>query len=166
MRGRQATRQGPDSNQHPMYPPGQNSRSALLEWSVAVLGAAASVFFASQVHLNALDKERLQGGYEEARLNVAKLTGTAKQWEESYQKREIYLQKIDAQEAQLTAFLNGLLELSKTDPDARALVYRHKVGGDVVLPEAGQPKTPPPAPAQQKAPEPAPTKSKPSGGAR
>lgn len=149
-----------------MYPPGQNSRSGLLEWSVAVLGAAASVFLASQVHLNTLDKERLQTSYEEAHLSVAKLAGTAKQWEESYQKREIYLQKIEAQESQYAAFLNGLLELSKTDPDARALVYRYKVGGDVVLPDAGQPKTQSPAPAQQKAAEPAPSKSKPSGGSR
>lgn len=166
MRGRQAARQGPISNQHSMYPPGQNSRSGFLEWSVAVLGAAAAVFFASQVHLNTLDKERLEASSEEARLTVAKLTGTAKQWEEAYQKREIYLQKIEAQEAQHAAFLNGLLELSKTDPDARALVYRHKVGGEVVLPDVGHPKTPTPAPAQQKGPEPVPAKSKPSGGPR
>ncbi len=160
--------QAPTSIQHPMYPPAQNSRSGLLEWSVAVLGAASSVYLGSQVHLNLLDKERLQAGYEEARLNVAKLAASTKQWEESYQKREIYLQKIEAQEAQQAAFLNGLLELSKTDPDARALVYRHKVGGDVVLPDAGQPqpKTPSQTPAQQKTPEPAHTKPKPSGGAR
>ncbi len=149
-----------------MYPPGQNFRSGLLEWSVAVLGAAASVLLASQTHLNTLDKERVQASYEEARLSAAKLSGTAKQWEESYQKREIYLQKIEAQEAQHAAFLNGLLELSKTDPDARALVYRHKVGGDVVLPDAGQPKTPSQPPVQQKAAEQGASKPKPAVGAR
>ena len=77
-----------------MYPSGQNTRSSLLEWSVSILGAAAAVFLASQVHLNVLDKERLQADYEEARKNVAVLAGSAKQAEEAFQKREIYLQNI------------------------------------------------------------------------
>lgn len=149
-----------------MYPSGQNFRSGLLEWSVAVLGAAASVFLASQIHLNTLDKERVQASYEEVRLSTAKLSGTSKQWEESYQKREIYLQKVEAQETQHAAFLSGLLELSKTDPDARALVYRHKVGGDVVLPDGGQPKAPSQSPAQPKAAEQGSSKPKPAGGSR
>lgn len=143
-----------------MYPSGQNTRSSLLEWSVSILGAAAAVFLASQVHLNLLDKDRLQADYEEARKNVAVLAGSAKQAEEAFQKREIYLQKMEAQEARHAAFLNGLLELSKTDPDARSLVYRHKVGGDVVLPETQQARTLPASPAPQRAAEPAPTKSK------
>ncbi len=133
-----------------MYPSGQNNRSGLLEWSVAVLGAAAAVFLASQVHLSLLDKERLQADYEEARRNVAVLVGSTKQGEEAFQKREIYLQKIEAQEARHAAFLSGLLELSKTDPDARSLVFRHKVGGEVVLPEAHEVRSAPPSPAPSK----------------
>jgi hypothetical protein len=149
-----------------MYPSGQNTRSSLLEWSVSILGAAAAVFLASQVHLNVLDKERLQADYEEARKNVAVLAGSAKQAEEAFQKREIYLQNLEAQEARHTAFLNGLLELSKTDPDARSLVYRHKVGGNVVLPEAQSGRPPSPSPAPQRAAEPAPSKSKSAGTGR
>jgi hypothetical protein len=118
-----------------MYPPVQPNRSSLLEWSVAILGGAASVFLASQVHLTLLDKERSRSGYEDARLKAATLANTVRQWEESYQKREIYLQKIEAQEARHASFLNGLLELSKTDPDARGLVFRHKVGSVPSSPE-------------------------------
>ena len=90
-----------------MYPSGQNTRSSLLEWSVATLGAAAAVYLASQVHLNLLDKERLQAGHEEVRRNVASLSGSVKQGEEAFQKREIYLQKLEAQEARHAAFLKG-----------------------------------------------------------
>ena len=149
-----------------MYPSGQNTRSSLLEWSVSGLGAAAAVFLASQVHLNLLDKERLQADYEEARKNVAVLAGSAKQAEEAFQKREIYLQKMEAQEERQAAFLNGLLELSKTDPDARSLVFRHKVGGDVALPEAQTSQQPSPSPVPPRAAEPAPSKSKSPGTGR
>jgi hypothetical protein len=152
-----------------MYPSAQNNRSSLLEWSVAILGAAASVSLAAQVHVALLDKERLQADYEEARRNVAVLVGSAKQGEEAFQKREIYLQKIEEQEARHAAFLSGLLELSKTDPDARSLVFRHKVGGDVVLPEARDVRSAPPNPAPSQpspASSPAPSKSKSSGGGR
>jgi len=143
-----------------MYPSGQNTRSSLLEWSVALLGAAAAVFLASQVHLNLLDKDRLQAGYEEARSSVASLTGSVKQAEEAFQKREIYLQKMEAQEAHHTAFLNDLLELSKTDTDVRSLVFRHKVGDATVATEAVQSRTPGVSPTPQRSPEPAPAKSK------
>jgi hypothetical protein len=149
-----------------MYPSGQNTRSSLLEWSVSGLGAAAAVFLASQVHLNLLDKERLQADYEEARKNVAVLAGSAKQAEEAFQKREIYLKKIEAQEERQAAFLNGLLELSKTDPDARSLVFRHKVGGDVALSEAQTNRQPSPSPVPPRAAEPAPSKSKSPGTGR
>ena len=149
-----------------MYPSGQNTRSSLLEWSVATLGAAAAVYLASQVHLNLLDKERLQAGHEEVRRNVASLSGSVKQGEEAFQKREIYLQKLEAQEARHAAFLKGLLELSKTDPDARSLVFRHKVGEDVVLPEVAPPRTPPASPALQRVPESAPAKPKSAGTGR
>lgn len=113
-----------------MYSPGQNTRSGLLEWAVAILGGAACVYLASQVHINLLEQGRIQEGYDEVRRTVASLSGSVKQAEEAYQKREMYLQKIEAQETRQAAFLNGLLELSKTDPDARTLVHRHKVGGE------------------------------------
>lgn len=122
-----------------MYPPGQSSRSGLLGWAVAVLGATAAVFLASQVHLNLLEKERLQSGYEDARRVANSLGAAVKQAEEAFQKRQIYLQKVEAQEARHAAFLDGLLELSKTDPDARALVVRHRVGGSAAGVEASSP---------------------------
>lgn len=121
-----------------MYPSGQSNRSGLLEWAVAVLGATAAVFLASQVHLNLLEKERLQSGYEDAREVASSLSAAVKQAEEAFQKRQIYLQKLEAQEARYAAFLDGLLELSKTDPDARALVVRHKIGGNVGGGESSQ----------------------------
>ena len=132
-------------------------------WSVALLGAAAAVFLASQVHLNLLDKDRLQAGYEEARRNAASLGVSAKQGEEAFQKREIYLQKMEAQEARHAAFLTGLLELSKTDPGARSLVFRHKVGGEIVLPEAAQQRQTASNPAQPRALEAASPKGKSAG---
>lgn len=149
-----------------MYPSGQNTRSSLLEWSVALLGAAAAVFLASQVHLNVLDKDRLQAGYEEARRGVASLSGAVKQAEEAFQKREIYIQKMEAQEARSAAFLNDLLELSKTDTDARSLVFRHKVGDATVAPEAVQPRTLGGNPTPHRSPEPAPAKPKSSASGR
>jgi hypothetical protein len=149
-----------------MYPSGQNTRSSLLEWSVAALGAAAAVYLASQVHLNLLDKERLQAGQEEVRRKVASVAGAVKQGEEAFQKREIFLQKLEAQEARHAAFLKGLLDLSKTDPDARSLVFRHKVGDGDALPEVAPPRTPPASPASQRAPESAPSKPKSAGTGR
>jgi hypothetical protein len=150
-----------------MYPPSQNTRSGVLEWAVAVLGASASVFLASQVHMNLLEQGRLQESYEEARRVVASISSSVKQAEEAYQKREIYLQKIEAQEARQAAFLNGLLELSKTDPDARTLVYRHKVGGDASAAEATPPsRTPASTSAPTKNPESAPNKTKAQGAGR
>ena len=150
-----------------MYPPSQNTRSGLLEWAVAILGASASVFLASQVHMNLLEEGRIQESYDEARRVVASISGSVKQAEEAYQKREIYLQKIEAQEARQAAFLNGLLELSKTDTDARTLVYRHKVGGDAYAPEATTPSRPPvPASASTKNPESSSNKTKAQGAGR
>jgi len=143
-----------------MYPSERNNRSGLLEWSVAGLGAAASVFLASQVHLNLLDKDRLQAGYEATRRGVISLSGSVKQGEEAFQKREIYIQKVEAQEARHAAFLDDLLELSKTDPDARSLVFRHKVGDTTVAPEAVQPRAPSASPNPQRSSEPLPAKSK------
>ena len=143
-----------------MYPSERNNRSGLLEWSVAGLGAAASVFLASQVHLNLLDKDRLQAGYEATRQGVVSLSGSVKQGEEAFQKRQIYIQKVEAQEARHAAFLDDLLELSKTDPDARSLVFRHKVGDTTVAPEAVQPRAPGASPTPQRSPEPVPGKSK------
>jgi hypothetical protein len=112
-----------------MYSPERNERTPLLEWSVAVLGLGAAVFFASQIHINILDKERVQMKYDEARVKVGSLASTAKLWEESFQKRQIHLQRAESEESRYTAFMNELLELSKSDADARTLVYRHKVGG-------------------------------------
>lgn len=100
----------------------------MLGWAIAILGAAASVFLACQVHLNSLERERIQAGYDEARRTANTVAISLKQAEEAFQKRETYIQKVYADEARFTAFLDGLLELSKTDPDARGLVNRHKVG--------------------------------------
>lgn len=147
-----------------MYPQTQNTRSGLLEWAVAVLGASAAVFLACQVHLNSLDHDRLQASFEEARRVANNVGASVKQAEEAFQKREIYLQKIEAQESRHAAFLDGLLELSKTDPDARGLVVRHKVGGAVPVPDSGAPTRSPAATAPpQRAGEQAPAKTKSTG---
>jgi hypothetical protein len=135
----------------------ENRSSGLLGWAVALLGASASVFLAAQVHLNILDKERLQAGIEEARRSANSLALSVKQAEEAFQKREIYLQKVHADEARLSAFLDGLLELSKTDPDARGLVSRHKVGGAAPVSD------PSANPAPQRGSEQPPSKPKPTG---
>ena len=147
-----------------MYPSGQHTRSGLLEWAVAVLGASAAVFLACQVHLNSLDQDRLQAGYEEARRVTVNLSASVKQAEEAFQKREIHLQKVESQEARHAAFLNGLLELSKTDPDARGLVVRHKVGGNVSVPDAGPvSRAPVASPTPQRTTEQPPAKTKSTG---
>jgi hypothetical protein len=147
-----------------MYPSGESNRSGLSEWAVAVLGATAAVVLASQVHLNLLERERLQSGYEDARQIATSLSASVKQAEEAFQKRQIYLQKVEAQEARYAAFLDGLLELSKTDPDARALVVRHKVGGNVAGVESTQPaREPVPNPGSQRSNEQAPARSKSTG---
>jgi hypothetical protein len=140
-----------------MNPSLHSKPSGLLGWAVAILGAAASVFLACQVHLNTLDKDRLQAGYEEARRMATSLAVSVKQAEEAFQKREMYLQKVHADEARLGAFLDGLLELSKTDPDARGLVNRHKVGATAGVPDAAAP------PANQRGGDLTPAKSKPTG---
>jgi hypothetical protein len=140
-----------------MNSPFEKKSSGPLGWAIALLGGAASVVLACQVHVNILEKERLQAGVEEARRAATSLAASVKQAEEAFQKREIYLQKVSADEARLAAFLDGLLELSKTDPDARGLVSRYKVGGTAVASD------PPANPASQRSSEQAPAKPKPAG---
>jgi hypothetical protein len=99
----------------------------------------------------------MQAVYDEARRTANSVAISLKQAEEAFQKREMYLNKVHADEARLAAFLDGLLELSKTDPDARGLVNRHKVGAAAGAPDPAAP------PAAQRGADLNPAKSKPAG---
>ena len=115
------------------------------------LAAAACVFFATQIHMNILDKDGLTAAYDESRQKAGALNSSVKQAEAAYRKREDYLQRVAAAQERRLGLLNDLLELSKIDPDARALVQRWKVGarGQMQTPKGGgMPAMPAPSSAE------------------
>jgi hypothetical protein len=101
--------------------------SGLLGWAVSLLAAAGVVYLTAQLHLTLFERQRLQAASEEGvkRLNV--LANSVKQAEDAYQKRDAFLTKNAEVNAKISAFYAELLDLAKTDTDARNTVRRWKL---------------------------------------
>lgn len=95
--------------------------------AIAALALAAVLFIGAQLRVAAIEKPML-----EAQLNASaqRLTATKAaqvQAEEALQKREEQVKALSETEAKYAAFLTELLELAKTDPDAKAITQKWKI---------------------------------------
>jgi hypothetical protein len=129
--------------------------------SITVLGLslAALFYLGAQLRVAAIEKPIL-----EAQLNTSaqRLTSTKAaqvQAEEALQKREEQIKALAEMEGKYAALLTDLIDLAKTDNDARAITQKWKIqqqgqatttGGEVQEPKSGKPSSP--TPTKSKAP--------------
>jgi hypothetical protein len=133
------------------------SEDKSLSLTLVALAVAAILAVGTQLRVAAIEKPML-----EAQLNASaqRLTATKSaqvQAEEALQKREEQVKSLSETEAKYAAFLTELLELAKTDPDAKAVTQKWKIQ------QQGAPANDSPAVSQ---PEAKPAKAAPAGSSK
>ncbi|RFC46187.1 MAG: hypothetical protein DVB28_000191 [Verrucomicrobia bacterium] len=97
--------------------------------SLALAGIAlvAVLFFGTQLRVGALEKPMLEAqlNYSAQRLTATKSAQT--QADESLKKRDEQMKALSETEAKYAALLTELIELAKTDVDARAITQKWKI---------------------------------------
>ncbi|MEI7775601.1 MAG: hypothetical protein WCK17_12600 [Verrucomicrobiota bacterium] len=96
-------------------------------FAVVALAAAALVFVLTQVRVSLLEQTLLDAQRGIIAKRVAELKGNLSQIETDVVTREEQIKKATATEARYAAFLSELLELSKTDIDARTVTQKWKI---------------------------------------
>lgn len=139
-----------------------NNEDKGLSVALAALALAGIFVVGAQIRVASIEKPAL-----EAQLNAAaqRLTSTKAaevQADEAIQKREEQLKTLAETESKYAALLTELIELSKTDADARAITQKWKIqqqgqpgggpGAEAGVAEVKPLKTPPAAPQKAKAP--------------
>ena len=139
-----------------------NSEDKGLSIAVAAFALAGIFLVGAQIRVASIEKPAL-----EAQLNAAaqRLTSTKAaevQADEAIQKREEQLKTLTETESKYAALLTELIELSKTDADARAITQKWKIqqqgqpsggsGGESGVSEVKPVKAQPAVPQKAKAP--------------
>ena len=91
------------------------------------LALAALVYLAAQTRTVFLEKPMLEAQKTFLVQRLSALKTTDKQTGEAIEKREFQIKRGQELEAKYAAMLTELLELSKVDPDARALTLKWKI---------------------------------------
>jgi hypothetical protein len=103
------------------------------------LTLAALVFVTTELRVTLLERELLEGQHGVFAQRVTSLKTAVVQMDADIQSREEQIKKASATEAKYAAFLTDLLELSKLDPEARAVTQKWKIqsSGGAVAPTTG-----------------------------
>ena len=96
-------------------------------FSVVALAAAALVFVFTQVRVSLLEQSLLDAQRGIIAKRVAELKGNLSQIETDVVTREEQIKKATATEARYASLLTELLEISKTDVDARTVTQKWKI---------------------------------------
>ena len=96
-------------------------------FAVVALAAAALVFVFTQVRVSLLEQSLLDAQRSVIAKRVSELKGSLSQMETDVVTREEQIKKATATEARYASLLGELLELSKTDVDARTLTQKWKI---------------------------------------
>jgi hypothetical protein len=113
--------------------------------ALSLLGAAVSVFLGAQIRAVSMEKPMLAAQTDFLFQRIGQTREALSQAEDALQKREEQLRLYASAEVRYTALLTELLEIAKTDPDARAIAQKWKIqqaGSDKAADTAP---TPPPA---------------------
>jgi len=116
-------------------------------FAVVALAAAALVFVFTQVRVSLLEQSLLDAQRGVIAKRVAELKGNLSQIETDVVTREEQMKKATATEARYASLLGELLELAKTDVDARTVTQKWKIqaAGAEATPANAQTNKPPAA---------------------
>jgi chorismate mutase len=98
-----------------------------IHFAVVALAAAALVFVFTQVRVSLLEQSLLDAQRGIIAKRVAELKENVSQIETDVVTREEQIKKATATEARYASLLTELLELSKTDVDARTVTQKWKI---------------------------------------
>lgn len=107
--------------------------------ALAGIALAAILFFGTQLRVAGLEKPMLEAqlNYSAQRLTSTKAAQV--QADEALKKRDEQVKGLSETESKYAALLTELIELAKTDADARAITQKWKIQqqGQAAAPEAG-----------------------------
>ena len=95
--------------------------------AMGMIAATASIFLVTQIHAVALEKPMLMSQRDSLNKRLISFTDAIIQADETIQTRESQLRKASATESKYAALLTELLEIAKTDFDARAVAQKWKI---------------------------------------
>ena len=120
-------------------------RSLSIHFPVALLSFAIAIFLFSQIGAASRTSETIKWQLENGDKGLTQLKDAQKQFADSAAQRDAAVKQADAVMKQYTALFKDVLELAKTDDDAKKIVEKWKIQNNEAAPAAGDAK--PAAPA-------------------
>lgn len=99
----------------------------MLGLCVGLLNLAAVIVLVGQLKIKLMERPYLQSQLNYAAQRLTSVKNTQTETEQAIEKRNQQIKRSGALEGQYAALLTELLELAKTDPDARAITQKWKI---------------------------------------